>query len=173
MSSKLHGPDSSLTRSHRETAKLIVDAYLTSIGGREALLSSCEDKKAEKKKGKKRGRSSTTTDSAVVNGSKKGRKNGSHPASSTPPASSKEFRPPSGNWEEEVVAIDACEGAEGNIVVYLTWKSGDKSQHPLHQVYKRCPQRVVTLRILANDDKLTGDADAEVLREPPGVQEDR
>lgn len=79
-----------------------------------------------------------------MNGAKRGRKNGTHPASSTPPASAKsaEFKPPSGNWEEEVVGIDACEGTEGNIVVYLTWKGGEKSQHPLHQVYKRCPQKV-------------------------------
>lgn len=40
------------------------------------------------------------------------------------------------------MAIDACEGNGGAIVVYLTWKGGEKSQHPLHQVYKRCPQKV-------------------------------
>lgn len=135
-----HYGDPALILCYRETAPKILEEYLARIGGKEALLEAFNEKKP---KGKKRGRASTTTESGV-NGSKRGKKNGAHPASSTPPASAKsaEFKPPSGNWEEEVVGIDACEGNGGNIVVYLTWKSGEKSQHPLHQVYKRCPQKV-------------------------------
>lgn len=38
--------------------------------------------------------------------------------------------------------IDACEGKDGNVLAFLTWKSGAKTQHPLAQVYKRCPQKV-------------------------------
>ena len=123
------------------TATKVLDEYLDSIGGKGALLAAWDNKKGEKK-GKKRGRASTVTD--VANGSaKKSKKNG-HPADSTPPASAKaaEFKPPTGSWEEDVVGIDACEGPEGAIVVYLTWKGGQKSQHPTAQVYKRCPQRV-------------------------------
>lgn len=95
------------------------------------------------KKGKKRGRSSTANEPAV-DGAKRGRKNGTHPLDGTPPASadSADFKPPSGSWEEEVVGIDACEGHEGAIIVFLTWKNGVKSQHALSQVYKRCPQKV-------------------------------
>jgi chromobox protein 1 len=98
---------------------------------------------AAAKKGKKRSRASDANGSS--NGTaKRGRKSSTHPATETPPASAKkaEFKPPSGSWEEEVTGIDACEGAEGNVIVYLTWKGGHKSQHPLSQIYKRCPQRV-------------------------------
>jgi len=127
----------------RETASKILDEYLAKKGGKEALLAQWEEKKAlaVEKKGKKRGRAST---GAEQNGAKKGRKNGVHPASGSPPASAKdaEFKPPTGSWEDEVVGIDACEGSEGKIVVFLTWKGGEKSQHPLAQVYRRCPQKV-------------------------------
>ena len=121
------------------TATKVLDEYLSTIGGREALLAAWDDKKSEKK-GKKRGRASTVT----ANGSAKKTKKNGHPSASTPPASAKaaEFKPPTGSWEEDVVGIDACEGPEGAIVVYLTWKGGQKSQHPTAQVYKRCPQRV-------------------------------
>ncbi len=69
---------------------------------------------------------------------------GKNQTSASPPASASkaEFKPPTGSWEDEVVAIDACEGNEGTVVVYLTWKGGHKTQHPLAQVYKRCPQKV-------------------------------
>jgi len=110
------------------------------------ILNSWKEKKAAsgEKKGKKRGRASTGTPQAGANGSKRGRRNGNHPANASPPASAKkaEFKPPTGSWEDEVVGIDACEGGEGDVVVYLTWKGGHKSQHPLAQVYKRCPQKV-------------------------------
>lgn len=123
-----------------ESASEILNDYLESIGGREALLAAWEEKKEAAKKGKKRGRSGTETNG--TNGTKRGRK--THPAKS-PSASGKavEFKPPSGSWEDEVVNIDACEGAEGSVIVYLTWKGGHKSQHPLVQVYKRCPQRML------------------------------
>jgi hypothetical protein len=124
----------------RESASEILTQYLERIGGREALLEAWEEKKQAARKGKKRARSSTETNG--TSGVKRGRK--THPASTTPPASAKnaEFKPPSGSWEDEITGIDACEGAEGSVVVYLTWKGGQKSQHPLAQVYKRCPQRV-------------------------------
>lgn len=123
-----------------ETAPRMLDDYLASVGGKEAIISAWEEKKSGAvKKSKKRGRVSTTTEG--VNGSKRGKK--AHPATEGLPASAKEFKPPSGNWEEEVVGIDACEGSEGSIVVYLTWKGGEKTQHPLQQVYKRCPQKML------------------------------
>jgi len=123
-----------------ETAPKILEAYLAKFGGKEALMEAWEEKKASK--GKKRGRAST---GGETNETKRGKKNGVHPTDSDAPASFRraEFKPPSGNWEEAVVGIDACEGTEGSIVVYLTWKGGEKTQHPLHQVYKRCPQKML------------------------------
>ena len=98
---------------------------------------------AEKKQGKKRGRPSVGTGTPQTNG-KKSRKNGQHPSSQTPPASLEpaQFHPPTGSWEDDVVTIEAMEGPNAEVIVYLTWKGGAKSQHPLHQVYKRCPQKV-------------------------------
>jgi len=129
-----------------ETASEILKSYLDSIGGKEKIMADYHEKKeANTGKGaKKRARASTD---AEANGSapKRGRKgkNGVHPESTTPPASSPEFKPPTGNWEEQIVGIDACEGGEGAVIVYLTWKGGHKTQHPLSQVYKRCPQRML------------------------------
>ncbi|KAF7854596.1 hypothetical protein EAF04_010405 [Stromatinia cepivora] len=130
-----------------ETAQDILNAYLESVGGKEHLMDQFWEKKAEaaeKKQGKKRGRPSTGAATPQTNG-KKSRKNG-HPSSSTPPASldSKQFRPPTGSWEDDVVTIEAMEGPNAEVIVYLTWKGGAKSQHPLHQVYKRCPQKMLS-----------------------------
>lgn len=127
-----------------ETASKILNEYLDSHGGKEAIMDAYNEKKkaAGESKSKKRGRSSTGT-TTNGNPTKKGRK--SHPLDGTPPAGAKDesFKPPSGSWEDQVVGIDACEGSEGNVVVYLTWKGNHKTQHPLAQVYKRCPQRML------------------------------
>lgn len=102
-----------------------------------------EEKKAENsRKGKKRSRANDDEINGSASKRGRGRKNGVHPGSNTPPVSAGDFKPPTGNWEEQIVAIDACEGGEGAVVVFLTWKGGHKTQHPLSQVYKRCPQRV-------------------------------
>lgn len=130
---------------YRETASVILSEYLESLGGKGKLLQEYQEAKAEgsETKGRKRGRSSVGANNEAP--AKRGRK--SHPASTSPSPAMKEFRPPTGSWEEDVIAIDACEGSEGNVVVYLTWKGNHKTQHPLSQVYKRCPQRVrISLR---------------------------
>ncbi len=130
---------------YRETASAILNEYLASVGGKELILRAWGEKKAQAaaKKGKKRGRPSTGIPKEA-NGTKKSRKTSAH-ISESPPASAKPFQPPAGNWEEEVIAIDACEGNDKGVIVYLTWKSGHRSQHPLSQVYKRCPQKVIGL----------------------------
>lgn len=97
-------------------------------------------KQAAATSSKKRGRAST---GGAENGAKRGKKANGTAVSASPPRGA-EFKPPvSSNWEEEVVMIDACEGSEGSVVVFLTWKNGHKTQHPLAQVYKRCPQKML------------------------------
>jgi chromobox protein 1 len=129
--------------SYSPSAKEILNKYLKSVGGREAILG--EDAQKKEPKTKKRGRAATVTSTpdSKPNG-KKPRKNAPHPASTTPPASLEKaaFKPPTGSWEDEVQGIDACEGTDGNVMVFLQWASGHKTQHPLEQVYKRCPQKV-------------------------------
>lgn len=125
-----------------ETADKILTAYLEDHGGKEAMIAAYKAKHEKATGGKKRGRAST---GGAENGAKRGKKaNGTATsAASTPPAGA-EFKPPlNGNWEDEVVMIDACEGVEGSVVVFLTWKGGQKTQHPLAQVYKRCPQKML------------------------------
>jgi chromobox protein 1 len=155
---------------YRGTASKILDAYYAKIGGKEALFSSLKEKKAAVKNPKKRRRESTSTSTPqTTNGAKRGRKNNSHPSSTTPPASANYsgFKPPTGSWEEEVTGIDACEGTEGKVVVYLTWASGAKSQHPLSQVYKRCPQKVWhKLSNLSCESVVLTGPDAQILRKP-------
>jgi chromobox protein 1 len=133
-----------ITFSCSPSAEEILNKYLKSVGGRDAILG--EDAQKKEPKTKKRGRAATATSTpdSKSNG-KKPRKNAPyHPASTTPPASLEKaaFKPPTGSWEDEVQGIDACEGTDGNVMVFLQWASGHKTQHPLEQVYKRCPQKV-------------------------------
>ncbi|KAI1411042.1 heterochromatin protein one [Hypoxylon sp. FL1857] len=121
----------------KENATDVLEEYLKSVGGRDKIL---EDSKAAMKT-KKRGRPAANT---PTNGTKR-RRNSSHPASATPPASStRTFRPPAGSWEEDVESIDAChDEISGKLIVYLTWKNGQKTQHDTQIVYKRCPQKML------------------------------
>ncbi|KAI1649025.1 heterochromatin protein one [Daldinia loculata] len=119
-----------------ENASDIVEEYLSRFGGLEKILD--EGKSALKTK--KRGRPASGT---PTNGTKR-RRNESHPASETPPASNRAWKPPVGSWEDEVESIDAChDEVRGKLVVYLTWKNGNKTQHDTKVVYKRCPQKML------------------------------
>lgn len=139
----------------------MVETYLNSIGGREALIKAFTEKKEAGQAKKKRGRQSN---GEIGKETKKAKKNG-HTASTAPPASAdlSSFKPPSGNWEDEVVGIDACEGTHGNIQVFLTWKNGAKTQHHLDIVYKRCPQKVRLCMMSWNCISLTAFTDAKIL----------
>ena len=93
---------------------------------------------------KKRGRPSAGTASNA-----KRRKNGAAAADaedSDAPASlqAKQFKPPAGSWEDHVDIVDMYRDEDGALMVYLTWKSGDKTQHAARQAYQRCPQKVRT-----------------------------
>ena len=131
----------------RATAPDILNAYLAKVGSREEILEQWAEKKAASGKGKKRSRASA---GAKETATKKSRKNGTTTSSGSPPAGAGHFRPPTGSWEDDVTAVDAAEGSEGKVSVFLTWKSGDKTQHPLAQVYKRCPQKVRGMADISN-----------------------
>lgn len=153
----------------RENAAELLDAYLKALGGRDKIA-------GQSKLGaqKKRGRPSSTS-GTPANGTKRS-KRGEHPASSTPPASAaKAWTLPAGSWEEHVASIDACHDEHtGKLVVYLTWKNGNKTQHDTKIVYSRCPQKVRWLLLYmqsgerSNCSQLTKLVltDAYLLREP-------
>ncbi|KAJ8117196.1 hypothetical protein ONZ43_g4267 [Nemania bipapillata] len=120
----------------RENAAGVLDEYLESVGGRETILEEAQTAL----KTKKRGRPSTGT---PANGAKR-RRNDSHPASETPPASARAWKPPQGSWEDHVESIDACHDENtGKLIVYLTWKDGQKTQHDTKVIYSRCPQKML------------------------------
>jgi chromobox protein 1 len=131
----------------RGTADLILDKYLESKNTTIAEIMAKENGEKPQKKGRKRGRASTVTETPK-NGKRSRRS--PHPAETSPPASlsEKKFTPPTGSWEDAVQNIDACEDHEGNIFVFLTWEGGHKTQHPLEQVYKRCPYKVRSLELI-------------------------
>ncbi|KAI5464612.1 hypothetical protein BGZ63DRAFT_421618 [Mariannaea sp. PMI_226] len=118
----------------QESASDILDEYLKKCGGRDAIF----DETDKAVKTKKRGRKANGTPASSV---KRSRKNGTHPTDTIPPASAKQWSPPAGSWEDEIQTIDACEGASGELVVYLIWKNGQKTKHPTSIIYKKCPQK--------------------------------
>jgi len=117
----------------------ILNEYYESIGGREMLY---EDT-AKALHGKKRGRTSVGKSPAAS--AKRTKRNGEHPASSEPPASlpRKTFMPPAGSWENDVTIIDMYRDESGSLMVYLTWKNSEKTQHPARMAYARCPQKML------------------------------
>lgn len=124
-------------------ASQILEDYFTSIGGRENL-----NEAAKALKSKKRGRPSSST--PTPGNVKRSRRNGTHPADTDPPASQRsvEFKPPAGSWENHVDVVDMYREENGALMVYLTWKTGEKTHHPAKQAYNRCPQKVPSLALL-------------------------
>ncbi|KAK4190979.1 hypothetical protein QBC35DRAFT_45322 [Podospora australis] len=130
-------PEENLT----ENATDILTEYLKSIGGREALFDSVKGLKS-----KKRGRPGSTAGTPQPKNNKRSKRNGSHPGDSEPPASvtSARWKPPAGSWEDHIAQLDACEDEEsGKLMVYLTWKNGQKTQHETSVIYSRCPQKML------------------------------
>jgi chromobox protein 1 len=85
---------------------------------------------------------------------RKGRQSGVKSESGTPAASAKRVKqekawsPPPGSWEHDVNHVDTVEERQdpktGNLAkfAYLVWNNDKKTQHPLHHVYTKCPQKV-------------------------------
>jgi len=112
-----------------------LEEYWNIIGGRDKLYEDTAKAVRTKKRGRPGGGSG---------GASKRRKNGEHPSEGDVPASlkAKVFKPPSGSWEDAVDLVDMYRDENGALMVYLTWKSGDKTQHAARQAYLRCPQKV-------------------------------
>ncbi|KAG0646478.1 Chromatin-associated swi6 [Hyphodiscus hymeniophilus] len=53
-----------------------------------------------------------------------------------------EFKPPAGSWEDEVISIDTIP-EQGGQLLSLVWKGGERTQHSLAEVCKRCPQKIL------------------------------
>ncbi|KAF1993899.1 hypothetical protein P154DRAFT_502660 [Amniculicola lignicola CBS 123094] len=114
-----------------ENAKELLEQYWGDIGG-----------KPEAKEGGSKKR--------------KGRKSGVDSGSATPTVPAKklkkepEWAPPPGSWENDVAVVDTVEEQvnpkTGKLerLAYLVWNNDKKTQHPLHHVYKKCPQKMLS-----------------------------
>lgn len=124
------------------TAKDIFDKYIESIGGRHMLTAGVRAERLNKKRARASNVAPATPASSKRSKIARTRKSESaSPGAEEKPV--KQFQPPAGSWEDEVKAIDAAEGEHGEVQVYLTWKNGQKTQHPLHVTYQRCPQKML------------------------------
>ncbi|EFX05435.1 chromo domain containing protein [Grosmannia clavigera kw1407] len=118
-------------------ASEILNEYIAKLGSRENLFE-------KPNKGKKRGRQSLSATTPASMPPKRTKKNGEHPADrETPLAVENPFKPPAGSWEDDVVDVEMYRNGEGELIVCLTWKAGQKSQHPAQQTYMRCPQKIL------------------------------
>lgn len=119
------------------SADEILDEYLQEHGTVAELYESF----SKATKTKKRGRPSA---GATPGSTKKSRKNGDHPLDSEPPESRKAvaWKPPSGSWEDQIDTVDMTRNDKGELIVWLGWKNGEKSQHKAQQAYTRAPQKV-------------------------------
>jgi chromobox protein 1 len=137
-----------------ENASEALNEYLEGIGGRDKLF---EDS-ANALKNKKRARPSSSTPQAS---GKRTKRNGEHPAESDAPLSARAatWKPPPGSWEDHIANLDACEDEEsGKLMVYLSWKNGQKTQHTTNVIYQRCPQKVCRIShiiIISQSRRLT------------------
>lgn len=63
----------------------------------------------------------------------------------------KQWSPPPGSWERDILYVDTVEELGGgpnpktgerNLVAYVVWRNTKKTQHPLRTLYQKCPQKV-------------------------------
>lgn len=116
-----------MTNNPRGGAVDVLNEYFKKLGGRP------EPPKGQKRKGRPSGVNSEA----------------GTPASSTKRAKQeKQWSPPPGSWEHDVSHIDTVEQTQNpktgatEKFVYLVWKNQKKTQHPIHHVYLKCPQKV-------------------------------
>ncbi|KAF6515376.1 hypothetical protein HZS61_005282 [Fusarium oxysporum f. sp. conglutinans] len=115
----------------------ILNEYFDTIGGRHKIFE--ESDRAAKTK-----RRIPMTNGTYGTRPKRLRRNKAHATDETLLATAKKWSPPSGSWEDEIETIDTCEeDNDGYLIVYLTWKNGQKTKHDTEIIYKKCPQKVV------------------------------
>ncbi|KAF3909461.1 hypothetical protein AA313_de0202982 [Arthrobotrys entomopaga] len=109
-----------------------LEDYLKEIGGK--------PEKPEKASAK-RGRKSTGASGVSTPVTKKSRVK---QETSTPTVKGEpEWDPPAGSWEEDVRMIETLERSGADHICYVQWVNGRRSQHPLHVIYQRCPQKML------------------------------
>lgn len=60
-----------------------------------------------------------------------------------PSTNAKAWSPPAGSWEDEIEAITGFDEEDGGkLMVYITWKNGEKTKHPTDVAHTKFPQKV-------------------------------
>ncbi|KAI9681847.1 MAG: hypothetical protein M1829_000592 [Trizodia sp. TS-e1964] len=128
-------PESNL----RDGAIDILHEYYSRIGGRPT-----QPKKS--RSSIKRGRDSLAGTPQTVDKESKKSKASAKKAYNSPAAEGPTiWSPPSGSWEDEINGVDTIENdLKDGLQVYLHWKNGRKTRHPIDKVYLKCPQRMLT-----------------------------
>ncbi|KAH7109725.1 hypothetical protein B0J13DRAFT_462764, partial [Dactylonectria estremocensis] len=115
----------------------ILNQYFDTIGGRDKIFEE-SDRAAKAKKDRQ------MTNGTFSTRPKRLQQNEAHVGDETLLATTKQWNPPLGSWEDEIETIGACEEDDnGKLIVYLIWKNGQKTKHETQIIYKKCPQKVV------------------------------
>lgn len=110
-------------------AKEVLEEYFKSLGGKPKYSAASN----------KRSRPSTSGTPAASKKKSKTTSTNDSPAAVEEP----KWKPPAGSWEDEISAIDTIEKTEKGLICYIQWGNGKKSQHEVHTVYKKAPQRML------------------------------
>ncbi|KAF2837536.1 hypothetical protein M501DRAFT_1006590 [Patellaria atrata CBS 101060] len=128
-----------------ETAPEALAAYFKKIGGRPVL-----PKKEAKRKISTSAAATPIEKEKGGRGRKKMKRESSGSATSeAPPKFKREWQPPKGSWENEVMAIDTVEEkpdpttGEKTRHAYIVWNNGNKSVHRLATINQKCPQKML------------------------------
>ena len=105
---------------------------------------------------------------------RKGRKSAAAESDAAKPVTNKrlkkekEWSPPPGSWEDEVSYVDTVEEQKDpqtgtkKRYAYLVWVNQKKTQHPLPNVYQKCPQKMLEYYeshlVFSNNDDEDDDA---------------
>ncbi|KAF8459434.1 hypothetical protein BGX38DRAFT_1148641 [Terfezia claveryi] len=110
-------------------AKDVLEEYFQSVGGKPKYSAPTN----------KRSRQSNVGSTPGTAKKKKTTSSNESPA----PAEEPKWKPPAGSWEDEIQAIDTIEKTDKGLICYIQWANGKKSQHEVHTVYKKAPQRML------------------------------
>jgi len=118
----------------------ILQEYYNKIGGRPVQKSPSRGASAARK----RARNSTSAAATPAKSSKKSRVSASAKSVDVDSPSEARWEPPTGSWEEHITHIDTIERNDNGLVCYLQWQNGKKTQHDIHTVHQKCPQRMLS-----------------------------
>lgn len=111
--------------------------------------------KNKKKRKASEGAAATSDQGKTYAKRRKGQVDNNHaatPATASKTKSKKEFEPPKGTWENDVMMVETVEEqadpktGQPTRYAFITWNAGNKSRHSLSVLNLKCPQKVSACR---------------------------